>query len=219
MWSYVPCSGILVVRIFESAYETSLGSEQENTTMLLDDEAIQLKQDSAAVWIVVMLEILELERLADPGLGGLTLVAEDDSLYATSPTALAKLHELILSNQNSQYACLFLVWAFLLSRLTVIKAETGVVSPAFQNFFDSIQPHAQRRFAPGADPIHQVMARSCLDPDVGLLPLMLTLLKSTPLFVSSIAFKTGSSITDPNAVAFRSVFKGNTFLLSRDDRF
>ncbi|KAJ3754452.1 hypothetical protein EV360DRAFT_86825 [Lentinula raphanica] len=51
------------------------------------------------------------------------------------------------------------------------------------------------------------MSQLCLDPKSGLLSLMKTLLTNSPLFVTSIAWKTGSTVTDPNVIAFRSVFK------------
>ena len=59
------------------------------------------------------------------------------------------------------------------------------------------------------------MTKTCLDPDAGLFQLLITLLTNTPLFVASLAWKTGSAITDPNAVAFRSVLKGMSTTLSK----
>ena len=56
--------------------------------------------------------------------------------------------------------------------------------------------------------MYTLMLQRVLDPSVGLLNLLLSLLTTTPLFVTSIAWKTDSSISEPNAVAYRSVVKG-----------
>ncbi|KAJ3854709.1 hypothetical protein EV368DRAFT_72728 [Lentinula lateritia] len=56
--------------------------------------------------------------------------------------------------------------------------------------------------------VHVLMSRICSEPKSGLLSLMEALLTNSPLFVTSVAWKTGSTVTDPNAITFRSVFKG-----------
>ncbi|EDR12602.1 uncharacterized protein LACBIDRAFT_311161 [Laccaria bicolor S238N-H82] len=48
----------------------------------------------------------------------------------------------------------------------------------------------------------------CLEPETGLYNLLGNLLTNSPLSVTAVSWKTGSSISKPNAVAFRSVLKG-----------
>jgi nuclear pore complex protein Nup188 len=61
MWGYVPCSGPLLESIFSAAYNSDLGSSQTNYTLLLDEESVQLTQDCVAIWILITVEVLELE--------------------------------------------------------------------------------------------------------------------------------------------------------------
>lgn len=212
LFSYVSSDGPMVVRVFEAAYATELGSRQENAALLLDAEGAQLQQDAAAVWIVIMLEVLELERVAEAGHVQISVEPTGDSLYTNSPASLTRLHELIISNSNSHYACVYLAWAFVLHRLSVVKAQSKEIPAAYQDFFRSLPPKMERSYAIDADSVHRVMAKRCLDAEAGLFQLMYTLLTSSPIFVTSVAWKTGSSVTDPNAVAFRSVLKGAPIL-------
>lgn len=206
MWENVPATGPVVYRFLEVAYATNMGSLQQNGNLLLDDEGVQLLQDSAALWILILIEVLELERAAT----GISLNGgEDDSeVYWSSPDHLTQIHDIIISHDSSQFACVFLSWAFILSQLD--KATNGGkdVPPAYSKFISSILPQIDRSYSKDREPVHALMTKTCLDPDAGLFQLLLTLLTNTPLFVASLAWKTGSAVTDPNAVAFRSVLKG-----------
>ena len=74
---------------------------------LLDDEGTQLGQDSAALWIVIMVEVLCFEKIADEPVD----VSEDPKnaeLYTSDPTSLKRIHELVISHGDSQYACTYL---------------------------------------------------------------------------------------------------------------
>jgi nuclear pore complex protein Nup188 len=195
----------LVVKIFETAYATSIGTEQANATMILDDEGRQLRQDATAIWILLLLEVLELERV-----GTRVDFSEkrDPTLYTSSPAALAAIHELVMQNQDGRYACVYLAWAYVLSRLITVKTEMEPVAEAYKTFFNSIAPRQDRSYPGGVESLPLHMARSCLSPAAGLFETMHGLLTASPLFVTSQAWKAGSSITDPNAVGFRSVFKG-----------
>ncbi|CAL1699999.1 unnamed protein product [Somion occarium] len=190
MWEYVPASGPIVYRILEVAYQTNMGSVQQNGNFLLDDEGIQLQQDNAAMWMLVLIEVLELERAAD----GISLSAdqEESEVYWTSPEDLERLHQLVISHDSIVQA----------------TSEAKELPQAYNKFISSIVPQMDRSYAKDREPVHVLMTKTCLDPDAGLFPLLLTLLTNTPLFVASLAWKTGSAITDPNAVAFRSVLKG-----------
>ncbi|KAJ7455948.1 nucleoporin subcomplex protein binding to Pom34-domain-containing protein [Mycena galericulata] len=209
MWDYVECDGPIVIKIFEAAYDTKLGSSQLNAPLLLDDEAMQLGQDIAALWTLIMLEVLELETLADPsGLIELSANPREKDVYTASPSSLQRIHELVTSNDDGQYSCVYIAWAFVLSRLAAAVAELDEIPATYRPFFESILPHLSRAYSKDREPAHVIMARTCLMPNAGLLDLMLSFLTNTPLFVASIAWKRASAVTDPNATAYRSVFKG-----------
>ncbi|KAJ7492060.1 nucleoporin subcomplex protein binding to Pom34-domain-containing protein [Mycena latifolia] len=209
MWDYVKCDGPIVTKIYEAAYETRLGSVQANASLLLDDEALQLGQDTAAMWTLIMLEVLELETLADPsGVIELSANPKEKDVYTSSPEALQRIHELVTTNDDGQYACVYIAWAFVLSRLAVAVAELEEIPNTYRPFFESILPHLSRAYSKDREPAHVIMARTCLLPNVGLFGTLLNLLTNTPLFVASVAWKRASPVTDPNATAYRSVLKG-----------
>lgn len=210
MWNYASRSGSLVTRIFETAYSTDLGTQQQNSTLLLDDEGVQLQRDSAALWILITVEVLELERAAESGGVSLAPEAEDPQIYWSSPESLKRIHELVVSHGDSHYACTYIAWAFVLSRLHNAAAEIKELPPSYQSFFDSLLPQQGKSYSKEREPVHALMASTCLDPDVGLFKLMFTLLTTSPAFVASVAWRSGSAISDPNAVAFRAVFKGTS---------
>ncbi|KAG2099219.1 uncharacterized protein F5147DRAFT_839436 [Suillus discolor] len=206
VWGYVPCDGPLVVRIFEAAYNTNLGSSQKNSTLLLDDEGNQLQHDCAALWILVTVEVLELEKVAEDGGIEISATPSDKTFYPSSPESLRRIHEIVTSNLSSQHACTHLAWAFVLSRLTSKAGQLKEIPESYRGFLDSLHPHHNR--SKEREPSHVLMARAAFSPEAGLFKLLLTLLTTSPLFVTSVAWKTGSTVTDPNAIAFRSVLKG-----------
>lgn len=208
MWDYASCDGPLVAHIYETAYDTNLGSAQENSTLLLDEEGAQLQQDSAALWILITIEVLELERVADPEGIEISEDPQDKEIYWSSPDSLQRIHEIVMSHVDSQFACQYIAWAFVLSRLVEVCTNLKELPTAYRNFFETIVPPMDRSYSRGREPTHVLMSRAALSPEAGLFPLMLTLLTNSPVFVTSTAWKTGSSVTDPNAVAYRSVFKG-----------
>ncbi|KAJ7361132.1 nucleoporin subcomplex protein binding to Pom34-domain-containing protein [Mycena albidolilacea] len=209
MWDYVKCDGSIVTKIFEAAYDTKLGSAQLNAPLLLDDEAVQIGQDIAAMWTVIMVEVLELETIADPsGIIELSANPKQNDVYTASPGALQRVHELVTSNDEGQYACVYIAWAFVLSRLAATVAELEEIPDTYRPFFESILPHLQRAYSTDREPVHVIMTRACLAPNAGLFGLILGLLTNTPLFVASVAWKRASPVTDPNATAYRSVIKG-----------
>ncbi|KAJ7146329.1 nucleoporin subcomplex protein binding to Pom34-domain-containing protein [Mycena epipterygia] len=209
MWDYVKCDGSIVTKIFQAAYETRLGAVQANASLLLDDEAMQLGQDIASMWTLIMLEVLELETLADPsGMIELSANPNDKDVYTASPSALQRIHALVTSNDDGQYACVYIAWAFVLSRLAATVAELEEIPETYRPFFESILPHLSRAYSKDREPTHAIMSRTCLAPNAGLFHLLLKLLTNTPLFVASVAWKRASPVTDPNATAYRSVLKG-----------
>lgn len=208
MWDYNSCDGRLVVKIYETAYNTNLGSSQANSTLLLDEEASQLQQDMAALWILITLEVLELERVADPH--DMKIVADpaDAGIYWSSPESLQKIHQIVTSHADSQFACTYAAWAFFLSRFVTVCTSLKELPASYRPFYELVVPPIDRSYSKTKEPAHVLMASAAMQPEAGLLPLLLTLLTNSPLFVTSLAWKTGSTITDPNAIAYRSVLKG-----------
>jgi nuclear pore complex protein Nup188 len=206
MWSRITCDGPLVMRIFETAYESKLGQVQRNSSYLLDQEGSQLQQDSAALWILITVEVLELETVAEV----IDFAANSDgsSIYTADPESLKRIHELVTSHGDSQYACTYMAWAFVVSRLQSTADQLVDVPENYKSLFASFTQTARSSFAKDSLPLHVLMSRTGLEPEVGLLKFMLSMLTSSPLFVTSVALRTGSTITDPNNVAFRSVYKG-----------
>lgn len=214
MWGYAPCAAPIVIKVFEGAYGTNLGTTQVNTTLMLDEECQQLQQDCAAFWILITLEVLELEAIGDDECLELSETPSGKTLYVASPDALTKIHDLVTSNANSQFACTYLAWAYVLSRI-VAKANTlENVPPVYQSFLNTINPPLTRSYTKDPEPIHLEMAKACISPEAGLFTLLRDLLTRSPIFVFSAAWRTGSSVTDPNTVAYRSTLKGEEFRFS-----
>ena len=208
MWGYAPCAAPIVVKVFEGAYSTELGARQANNTLVLDQECQQLQQDCAALWILITVEVLELETIGDDNTLELSTTPTGKTLYIASPQSLSKIHEIVTSNANSQFACTYLAWAYVLSRL-VAKANTlEAVPPAYQPFFNTINPPLTRSYTKDPEPVHMEMAKACISPEAGLFTLLNNLLTRSPVFVLSAAWRLGSSITEPNTIAYRSTLKG-----------
>ena len=205
MWSRVTCDGPIVMRIFETAYETRLGSEQANSSYLLDEEGQQLQQDAVALWILLTLEVLELERVGESL--DITLSPNDTSIYVAYPEALQRIHELVMSQGDRQFGCTYLAWAFVLSRLQAAANELGGPPENYRTFFQTVaQTAGLRDKAPL--PLPQLMVQRCFDPDVNVIDLLDSLLTQSPLLVTGLHLRRGSALTESNAVAFRSVMKG-----------
>jgi nuclear pore complex protein Nup188 len=208
MWSFVPRQGPTVAKIYETAYETNLGSIQHNATLLLDDEGARLQQDCAAVWLLLMIEVLELETFSDNGNPEISGPPSTEGMYTSHPDSLERIHQLVTSHGDSNYAAVYLAWTSIVARLETAVSALEECPPAYRSFFQSLDIQNRQPFSKNREPVNTLMLQRVLDPSVGLLNLLLSLLTTTPLFVTSIAWKTDSSISEPNAVAYRSVIKG-----------
>ncbi|KAF9075043.1 nucleoporin subcomplex protein binding to Pom34-domain-containing protein [Rhodocollybia butyracea] len=208
LWGSVACDGPTVEKVLRTAYNFNLGMNQENATLLLDDEGTQLQRDKATIWIIITVEVLELETIADSSSLEFSNNPQRPDFYISSPECLKRIHELIIAGGMGQFSCTYMAWAFVLSRLCAKAAETKEVPDSYRRFFEIVLPQLTRGYSKDREAVHVVMSRVCLESKAGLLDLMATLLTDSPLFVTSVAWKTGSTITDPNAIAFRSVLKG-----------
>lgn len=151
---------------------------------------MQLQQDSAALWILITVEVLELENVAEPE--SLTLPGTMDE-----PIPLEKMHSLIMAHDDSQFVCTYLAWTFVLSR----AAKNPKEAPLLESISKS-------QSSKNKEPIYMQMLHACLRPEAGLFRFILSLLTNSPLFVTSVAWKTASWISDPNVIAYRSLLKG-----------
>ena len=208
MWGFVPCNGSLVVAIFSAAYDTNLGSIQANNTLLLDDESRYTIEDCAAIWILITIEVLELEELSEPDAIELSDIPSRSDFYCASPSSLQRLHDIVTTHQNSQYSVTFLAWTYVISRLTARAEEVSEIPASFSTFLSTLNPPLNRPYSKDREPLHVQMVKASLEPEVGLFKLLEHLLTRSPLFVTSIAWRQGSCITNPNAIAYRSVIKG-----------
>ncbi|KAI9569308.1 nucleoporin subcomplex protein binding to Pom34-domain-containing protein [Boletus coccyginus] len=206
MWGYVPCEGELVVKLLEAAYNTNLGSSQQNSTLLLDEEGKQILQDIAGLWILITIEILELEKVAEPDGIEISVAPADKTFYTASPDSLRRIHDLVTSNSGNQHVCTCLGWAFVLSRIGAKITDMKEVPDSYRSFYDSTFTYPSR--GKEREPTYVLMSRVALSDEVGLFKLLHNLLTTSPLFVTAVAWKAGSTVTDTNAIAFRSVLGG-----------
>ncbi|KAJ3787715.1 nucleoporin subcomplex protein binding to Pom34-domain-containing protein [Lentinula aff. detonsa] len=210
LWGSVACDGTTVEKVLTTAYNLTLGMEQENATFLLDEEGVQLQRDKATIWIVLTIEVLELETIADFSSLEISNNPQRSDLYTASPDSMKRIHELIYAGGTGQFACTYMAWTFVLSRVCAKAMEIKEVPESYRSFFELVLPqlNKDKGYSKDREAVHVLMSRACLEPKSGLLSLIETLLTKSPLFVTSIAWKTGSTVTDPDAIAFRSVFKG-----------
>ncbi|RPD67457.1 hypothetical protein L226DRAFT_608624 [Lentinus tigrinus ALCF2SS1-7] len=208
MWGHASCSGPLVAQIYETAYQTHLGSQQQNSTYLLDEESVQILQDCAAMWILITVEVLELERSSEADALEISANPAEKDIYWSSPEHLKKIHQTVISQGNSNFACTYIAWTCILSRLSKVAMGMKELPSTYKAFFDSLVPEGADGYSKDAQQAITLMTNIGLSSDAGLFRLLLTLLTMSPLFVTSAAWRTGSTVTDPNAVAYRSVLKG-----------
>ncbi|KAF9029989.1 hypothetical protein BDZ89DRAFT_1064957 [Hymenopellis radicata] len=200
MWGSVSCDGSLVEKILSAAFSTNLGNTHVDANIFFDNEAKRIEQDIAVLWNLITIEIFELETLVDPDSFQISDTPSRSELYHSSPSSLKRIHELVLKNDSSQFVCTHLAWAFVLYRVTSTASEMSDIPDSYRPFLDSL--------IVGPRPIYNAILETCLRPDNGLFSILFHMLTASPFFVSVLAFKADSSITDSNVIAFRSVFKG-----------
>ena len=77
----------------------------ENMTLLMDEEGIQLQQDYAAVWTLILLEILKLENITESSKIEFAVDLSDSEDYCTSSDSLKRIH---VSHSGGQFPCTYL---------------------------------------------------------------------------------------------------------------
>ncbi|KIY69357.1 hypothetical protein CYLTODRAFT_393808 [Cylindrobasidium torrendii FP15055 ss-10] len=210
MWGAVRCTGPLVEAILTTAFSTNLGNDYADSPIFFGAEAQVIEQDLAVMWNLITVEILELENLSDPDVTIINAVpSTTDDWYFTDPKSLERIHQLILKYDSSQFVCTHLAWTYTLTRVTT--AATKLTSPQSQPGSPIILPPAWLPFIQalgGNRPIHAAILESCLRVDNHLFQMLHHMLTASPFFVTMLAFKADSSVTDTNVIAFRSVLKG-----------
>lgn len=210
LWDYVPCNAPIVVSVFEAAYESDFGYRQENSNSMLDEEGVQIQRDLAGLWVLMTIEVLNLEGLIEPGVQ-LVDTPDDAGPLHVSPDSLQKVHQLVMSHTSPGYVCTMLAWGLYLKAMCDAASLLAERPAHYQPFLREIRASQEVAFKKGEKELHATIVSACLRPESGLFAFLLTLLTQSPLFVAAIAWRTASSITDPNAVAYRALLKG-TFI-------
>ncbi|TDL30046.1 hypothetical protein BD410DRAFT_780570 [Rickenella mellea] len=208
LWDYVPCKAPIVVRVFDAAYTTEFGHKQENDTLFLNEEGTQILRDIAALWIVVTIEVLNMENVLDEGLELSSNPSEHGHLCA-APEAIEQIHNLVMVHTHPGYVCTFLAWAFYVKAISLsVSRSKEQTHDEYTNILKEIGVRRDGVYTKAEDELHYAMVAASLKKETGLFEFLSTLLTSSPLFVTAYARRTGSTVTDPNAVAYRSVLKG-----------
>ena len=207
MWDYTPPHASTILAIFQAAYETEFGQRQENSTSMLDEEGSQLTQDIAAMWILITVEVLNLEDVVESGFE-LEPSAEQTTLLHNSPQTLEAMHKLVMNHTSTGYLCTLLGWAFYLKGITEAAERSSEVPPEYTTLLKEINFKVAAANRKGEQELSATVIAACLRPDAGLFTLLHTLLTSSPHFVTAIAWKSGSAVTESNAVAYRAVIRG-----------
>jgi len=135
---------------------------------------------TAQLQMLIVVEVLELENMAEPD--AIELSDDPENVLSRLTT---KANQLLQHSQS--------------------------IPASYKPFFGLVNVTIhQDRLSKMTEPVHMhmLMAKGSLSEDAGLFRLLRMLLTASPLFVTAVAWRTGSSVTDPNAIAFRSVLKG-----------
>lgn len=203
LWSFCPPSPVITSQVISTLYSTNMGRDisEDLELYLADEDSNQIRDDATVFWLLVSLEVLELEQLLSQAAS--TSLLSSDTIdegkhYWKDPDTLTKLHQDITSHPSSQFSIIYLAWSLV---LTYIISQPNLPS-TYMPFIQLITPHNHQ------DPIPQLMLKTALEPEVGTLELLLKILNESPIFVTTAAWRTGSCVTDPNAVGYRSIIKG-----------
>jgi nuclear pore complex protein Nup188 len=207
MWDCTPAHASTVLAIFQAAYETEFGYQQENSTAMLDDEGLQLTRDIAAMWILITIEVLNLEEVVEHGFELSASTGSDVALH-NSPTSMEAIHKLVMSHTSTGYLCTLLAWAFYLKGVTEAASRFPETPPEYANFLKNISFKTAAAYRKDEQELHATVIAACLRPDAGLFNVLHSLLTTSPHFVTAIAWKTGSAVTESNSVAYRAVIRG-----------
>ena len=191
-WTVFECAlhdGSLTEEIFKVAYDTNLGVIQENASLLLDEEGVQLLKNMEGLWTLILVELLQIDQLLSLTPADSTA---DSSLLVSFPEYLTRTQDLVLSNVTPRHGCILLAWACVLAHLSDLDVHERPT-------YEPITSVAYDRF--------RQLSAYILQPEFRLFQNMQNTLMTSPLFVTAAALASGSPITYPNSVEFRFIYK------------
>ena len=204
LWDYVPLTARLVFDIYGTAYDLNFGYDQANSTSMLDDEGQQVLRDLAVLWVLITIEVLELET-APSTITELPNYRDEAGALYTDPAMLLHVHYLVTENPSTGHMCTMLAWAFYIKAVSD-AARTMANKPAlYEEFLKETKVTVALK--KGEKEAHAQLAALCLQPESGLFSFMQDMLKSS-LFSRPTATKFNSAVSEPNDVAFRALLKG-----------
>ncbi|KZV81783.1 hypothetical protein EXIGLDRAFT_779335 [Exidia glandulosa HHB12029] len=105
----VPASGPVVVQLVKTPYETDLGRK-----LLLEDEGAQILQDAESVWLVLLVEAFDVEKVLEDDTFELVAFPQDVSTILSSSRQLALVHDFVVGAHDPRYSPITLAWACVL---------------------------------------------------------------------------------------------------------
>lgn len=204
LWDYVPLTGKIISRVYRAAYESNFGYKQSNATSMLDDEGQQILRDLASLWVLITIEVLELESL--PGsITELPITREENGPLYADPVYLLQVHELVTSSASVGHMCTILGWAFYLKAVSDAATKMATRPAIYEEFLKEIKVAVALK--KGEKEAHVQLTTICLQPESGLFSFMTSMLNSS-LFSRTTATRFSSAVSEPNDVAFRALLKG-----------
>ncbi|KZV81788.1 hypothetical protein EXIGLDRAFT_364402 [Exidia glandulosa HHB12029] len=204
-WNLVPASGPVVVQLVQTAYETDLGQNQLYVSLLLQDEGAEILQDVECVWLVLLVEAFNLEKVLEDDTLKLVAFHQDASTILSASQQLALVHNLVVCANDPRYGPITLAWACVLFRPHTAAEEQDAIPENYEAFIHRIA------FVPESDPpmpLYHHILMWALHSDVDVLRRLETLLNQLGARVTSLAWISGSALTEPNAIAFRAIVEG-----------
>ena len=102
-----------------------------------------------------------------------------------------------IDRSRTGYVCIFIAWAFYLKGISVAISALEEVPLGYEKFLSEtgirVGGHSTTKHG---EQIHQSMVTAALRQESGLFDMLNNFLASSPLFVTTIAWKTGSTITE-----------------------
>lgn len=207
--SYVPLNAAVITELYNAAYDSDFGYQQENSTLMFDEDGAQIQRDIASLWILLTVSVLNLEDMSSIP-QELPRVTNNSSRLFASPSSLELIHTKVMSRTTPGYVCTILAWAFYLHGLSTAWSRVKEVSPEYSSFFKLVRFNHTAAPARLDEQVQTTMIVACLRPEAGLFSFLLDLLTDSPLFVISIATKKNSALSEPDLPLYRAIVKGNS---------
>lgn len=182
--------GSVADELYAIAFKCDLGNAQVYSNMLLDEEGVQLLKDMETLWVMILVELLQIPQLLSRSPED---TSSDSNLLVSIPEYLTRALDLVYSNVTQRHGCILLAWAAVLFHVSTIDVQER---PAYEE----ISSKSMGKY-------HELLTY-ILQPEFGLFQNMRTTLLTSPLFVPSVVLTLNSPVTKSNAIDFRFTFKG-----------